>query len=195
VNPADLGKRYDLVAAYGDLPGGTHAPVTPHVAVVINPTASPLSDPSLLNLLRHSLNPQSIVDSLAIAGAVSDTVEFSPPIAIRTELANAGWPDGLVLSIAYAAAPGAPEIAEQLVSVGINSRLSVITKDDLNTAFDGGIIQAAFITWETPDERQAWVSRFGDANVIDLYTVPISYLAVRDLTITFTPGGWPIPAS
>jgi hypothetical protein len=154
-----------------------------------------LSDPSLLNLLRHSLNPQSIVDSLAIAGAVSDTVEFSPPMAIRTELANAGWPDGLILSMAYAAAPGAAQIAEQLVSVGINAHLSAMTNGDLNTAFNDGIIQAAFITWETPNERQEWVSRFGDANVIDLYTVPISYLAVSGLTITFTPGGWPIPAS
>jgi hypothetical protein len=33
----DLGNRFDILAAYADLPGGTRSPVVPHVSLVVNP--------------------------------------------------------------------------------------------------------------------------------------------------------------
>jgi hypothetical protein len=193
IDASDLGSRYDIVAAYGDLPDGLRSPVTPHIAFVMNPAASPLDTPFLLNIVSNSLNPQAIVDLLAIPGTVADTRDSSFPPALRTELANAGWPDGLSLSMAYSNPPGALEIADYLEEAGIQARLLSISEDEMSGAFDEGLIQVALIAWETPEERKEWVDRFGVANVIDLYAVPISYLAIPGMQITFTPGGWPLP--
>ena len=48
------------------------------------------------------------------------------------------------------------------------------------------------IAWGTPDERAAWVERAGKDNVIDLYTLPISYRVLGDLKIDFTADGFPV---
>ena len=194
IDANDLGNRYDLLAAYGDLPAGIRSPVTPHVALVVNPATHPLDDPFLMNIFYRSLNPQAIIDTLAIPGTVADTREASTPTTLRTELANAGWPDGLSLSMAFADTPGAPQIITQLQAAGIQARLSPMGESEIRKAFDEGYIQAALIAWKSPEERTEWVDRFGDVNVIDLYSIPISYIAVPELRITFTPGGWPLPS-
>jgi len=187
-----LGNRYDLLAAYGDLSGGIRSPITPHVTLVVNPTIPPLDDPFLRNILYRSLNTQAIIDFLAISGTVAAPRESSAPSTLRTELANAGWPDGLRMSVAYAYTPGAPQIIMQFQAAGIQAGVSPMSEDEIRKAFDEGQIQAALISWKTPAERTVWSSRFGEENVIDLYSVPISYIATPGLQITFTPGGWPI---
>src|SRR5689334_10569755 len=48
INPADLGSRFDIAAAYGDIPDGMRSPITPHIALVINPKILPWSDPQIL---------------------------------------------------------------------------------------------------------------------------------------------------
>jgi hypothetical protein len=48
------------------------------------------------------------------------------------------------------------------------------------------------VTWTAPETKQAWAARVGDANVVDLYTLPISFWAADGLNITFTQGGWPL---
>jgi hypothetical protein len=195
INPAELGARFDLAAAYGDLPDGVRSPVMPHVALVINPAASPLNDPTLLAVLRRSLNPAAMITVLDIPGATADTIESTSPSVLRTELANAGWPDGMILSLAYAYTPGAAQIAEQLGGSGIHVRLSLLPESEISSAFDDETIQAALIAWETPEERQIWIDRFDETNVIDLYAVPISYIAVEGLTVSFSSAGWPLPTS
>jgi hypothetical protein len=195
INAGELGSRYDIVVTYGDLPDGVHSPVTPHIALVVRPAIPPLDHPFLINILYSSLNPQTIVDTLDIIGAVADKRDPSLPAALRTELANAGWPDGLSLSIAYADTPGALEVANDLEAAGIQARLFPMNQEDMSGAFDEGLIQGALIAWKTPNERTEWVERFGEANVIDLYSIPISYLAIPGMEVTFTPGGWPLPTT
>jgi hypothetical protein len=193
IDAGELGSRYDMVVAYGDLPDGVRSPVTPHIALVVRPAIPPLDDPFLLTILYSSLNPQAIVDTLDIIGAVADIRDPSLPAALRTELANAGWPDGLSLSIAYADTPGAVEVANDLEAAGIQVRLWLMRQKEMSGAFDEGLIQGALIAWKTPEERAEWVERFGEANVIDFYSIPISYLAIPGMEVTFTPGGWPLP--
>src|SRR5512145_2156078 len=75
VNPADLGLRYDLIAAYGDLPGSARSPVMPHVALIINPAAPPLDNPELVAVIRRSLNPNEMLETLNLPGAVPEPAE------------------------------------------------------------------------------------------------------------------------
>ena len=193
-NDAGLGVQYDIVAAYGDWPGWTRPAVTPHVSLVINTALTPLDNPLLANVVRRCIDPQAVIDVLAIPGTVADVVETSTPHILRTELANLGWPDGFELSIAYAYTPGIFVIADQLEASGIENHPLLMSNEDIHAALDSGRLHLALVAWTTPDEREAWVTQVSDTNVIDLYIMPVSYRALPEFNITFTPGGWPVAA-
>jgi hypothetical protein len=193
VNQEEPGVRYDLIAAYGDWSGFTLSSKTPHIALIINTRTPPLDDPLIAGIVRRSIDPQAVVDTLAIPGAAADAAEVSPPALLRTELANLGRPDGLEVGLAYAYTPGIGQIADQLQAAGIESRVFALTADETRRLFDANRLNLALVSWTTADERQTWVTRAGEINVIDLYLLPISYRAVPDLTISISPGGWPLP--
>ena len=193
INPDDLGSRFEIVAAYGDIPGGTRSPITPHIALVINPTLLPWSDLNILNIFRQSLDPEKITQAIDITGVVAESATSESTSEIHTQLANAGWPDGLSFNFGNAYAPGGEQIIKQWQTAGIDAQKTIMPENEIQTALIEGRIQAALVSWTTPDERGEWVSQFGEDNVIDLYSLPISYLAVPELHLTFTPGGWPLP--
>lgn len=195
LNPDDIGNQYDLAAAYGDILGGTRSPIVPQATLILHSSAPPLDNPALLEIVRRSLNTQAIAEAMAIDGITAHNREFDVPARLRTELANAGWPDGLSLRLAYTAVPGAVQVATVLQRAGINAHIVSMNEDDLRIAFDNETIQAALVAWVTREERDSWVDSFGQANVLDLYSIPISYIAAEGLFITFTPGGWPLPSS
>ncbi|MBC7871994.1 MAG: hypothetical protein H7Y09_14205 [Chitinophagaceae bacterium] len=187
-NPADLGGRYDLVAAYGAQSGWTLSPITLHIALVIGQ----IEDETLSEILRASINPQIVVDNLGIPGAIAEPTDILSASTLRAQMANRGKPDGYGLAIGAAYLPGAAQIVEQWTAINIETRLLWMSNAQIFTALESGEIQIALITWTTSEERQNWVERFGAENIIDLYTLPISYLAVPGLNISFTPGGWPL---
>ncbi|MBI5669060.1 MAG: hypothetical protein HZC41_13730 [Chloroflexi bacterium] len=189
VNPADLGSRYDIIAAYGDLPGGQRSPVEHQVALVFNPDLPPTNDNAVVAALKHAVNPTNILTSLALPGAVPQASASVPTRAVREALANAGWPDGFDLTLAVTHAPGAAPLAAALARVNVTVRAETVT----DAAFASGAAQLALVVWTSPDDRAEWEARIGAANVFPLYTLPISYLAVPGLTISYTPTGWPLP--
>jgi hypothetical protein len=193
VDPADLGARYDIVAAYGDYDGWTRSDITPQVALVIDSQSAPLT-PALAAVIRRGIDPAATLASLDIPGAlpVADSADPVTPGALRAELANLGRPDGLRLALAYAYTPGADEIAGQLAAINVDTRRFALGSDEIGAALAAGSAHLALVTWTTPDERAVWVERFGAEHVTDLYALPISYDALPELTITLTPGGWPL---
>ncbi len=193
-NDAELGVQYDIVAAYGDWSGWTRSTVMPHVSLVINTALTPLDNSLLANIVRRSIDPQAVVNTLDIPGAAADVVETSAPHTLRTELANLGWPDGFELAVGYVYTPGVFEISRQLKASSIENRPLLMGSEDVRAAIEAGRLHLALVMWTTQEERETWESLVGDANVIDLYIAPISYHALPELSITFTPGGWPIAA-
>lgn len=189
-HPDDLGRRYDILAAFGDLPGGQRSPILQHVALLINPAA--VQQEELAAVLRHSLDPADVLAALAAPGTAAEPLAIPSVTARRVELANAGWPDGINLNLAYTFAPGAAQAAAALQAARIGTQPAQMTAEALNSALETGQIHLALIVWKTPDERAAWAERAGAANLVDLYTVPIGYQAAPGLNITFTPSGWPI---
>ncbi len=185
-NPADIGERFDLIAAYGKWPGAAESPVLSRVALVINSTLPPFDDPAVINAVRRAVDPAGILATLEIPGAEASPLDTAAAITLRTELANAGWPDGFDAILAYTPIPGIAEITSQLAAVGIIGQPTSLS----NSTWEHTHI--AIITWTSPEQRAEWVERAGDENVIDLFTLPISYWAAPDLSITFTSGGWPI---
>jgi hypothetical protein len=193
VTPDDLGRRYEVVAAYGEWSGWTRSTSAPHVALVIATNSPPLDMPLLANLVRHSIDPQAIVTALDIPGTAADAVESTAPEILRTELANMGFPDGFELTSAYAYIPGAAQATGQWQKANIVTQPILMSDDEIVAAFEAKWLHLALVAWTTAEQRQAWIARVGEANMIDLYTLPISYQAVPELTVTLSPDGWPLP--
>jgi hypothetical protein len=192
VNPDDLGIRYDIVVTYGDLAGWTRSAITPQAILVIDPAVDTLV-PQLSQIIRQAVDPQATLNALAIPGAVTTGESTAqPPEAIRTQLANLGRPDGLHLTIGHTPVPGTDFIIQQLTSANIDVHPLALTADQIRAAFSEGRIQLALLTWTTPEQHQQWRDLFGAQNAFDLYDLPISYRALPDLVISFTPGGWPL---
>jgi hypothetical protein len=186
LNPADLGTRFDVIAGYGDLPGGSRSPVMTHAALLIRPLP-PLDNPKMADILRQAIDPNAITSTLNIPGATAEPGQTVSASALRNELANGGWPDGFDLALADTGIPGAAALTSQLGSIGIMLHPQPVPAADVLAAG----IPLALIGWHTPEE-QAALAKAG--TLVDLYQLPISYLAIDGLKITFTLDGWPLAA-
>lgn len=186
VSPALLTEGYDIIAQLGLVEGWQQSPVRPSVALVIGDL-----DPTLAAVLRHSIDTSALATALEIAGAVPENVPSVDVEQRRVELANLGYPDGFGLILGYSAVTGVDILSAQLRAVNIEARFTPLDGDQLREALMHRAVQAGVITWTTTDERQLWAEHFGEDNIVDLFSVPISFLAADDLPIIFTPGGWP----
>lgn len=183
----DLGTRFDLVAAYGELPSASLSPTPLHMALVINPQLPPLDSSAVVSVIRRALNPAVLVENYPIAGVLRESLETVPRATLRTELANAGWPDGFDVMLAGSDTALQASISEQLNPLGILTKPIRLTDNTWPSA------HLTVLLWTTPQERAAWVERVGDESlIVDLLTIPISYWAIDGLNITFTSGGWPL---
>jgi hypothetical protein len=193
INTADLGVRFDVIVTYGDLAGAAVSPLTPRVSLLVNVNFPPLDDSVLADILQHAVNPADIANALAIPGInVEAAGEQVDPLMLRSELANVGLPDGFEVVGGVASALGSAGLQATLRSAGIDSRWGTLTAEALTTAFSDGRVQLGLVMWTSPEQRARWETLVGADNVIDLFSVPISYLVGDGLTITFTPDGLPL---
>jgi hypothetical protein len=192
INPNDFGNRYDIAAGYGVWSDWTRSPVIPHVALILNDNAPPLDSLLLANVVRLSVNAEAIVAELGIPGVVADESTASSVQTLRAELANQGYPDGLKLTLAYAYTPGVVQLAHQLRAAGIEVQAAPMVDADIQAALSEKWLHLALVAWTTEEQRATWAAQVGEENVVNLYILPISYRALPEFTITFTPSGWPI---
>lgn len=189
----ELSASYDIAAAYGDRPGWQLSPVRPGVSLIVNATIPPLDQPAALDAVRASLDAQAITGALNLPGALP--LSASQPILadLRRGLANAGWPDGFDLRTAYMPIPGIDYVAASWRVLGILTEPHPLDDAAIEAGLREGQLNAAVITWANGEERARWEAVFGPDALIDLYAIPISYWSRDGLSLTFTPGGWPIP--
>jgi len=187
-----LGRDYEMLIAYGALEGWQQSPVIPTVTLLLNVNAPPLNDNAVADLIGRSLNPAQIVDQTGISGFNPAALEALAPLQFRTDMANAGHPDGLALVLGHTFIPGAMTIAQQWAQVNIETRVLARAEAEIAAQFESGDMQLALIAITSPEQRREWTARLGERSVIALYTMPISYQVVEGLPITFTPDGLPI---
>jgi hypothetical protein len=187
LNPTDLGEKFEIIAAYGTYTDATQSPTSVNYALVINIGLTPLD--SIANLLPQSIDPASITELLGIPGAQPFSKDITmSQTTLRTELANTGWPDGIDILFANDQAVGVDATSTYFARSGLRL-IPVPRQSSMNHT------HLALVSWTTDDERQGWVEWAGaDSPMIDLFTLPISYWAIPDLTITYSPQGWPVPA-
>lgn len=192
VNEADLGSRYDIVVSFGDFAGWTQTAILPKVILILNPAVEPFNA-DLLDVIRESINAEAVVNALAIPGVtILQTVTVVDPSALRAQFANLGYPDGLRVAMGFIPIPGVGAVANELERVNVSPRLVELTPEELMTEFEAGRLHLALVSVMSQEQRDSWITMAGAENVIDLYTLPISYLAVDGLSISLTPAGWPI---
>jgi hypothetical protein len=138
-----------------------------------------------VEIVRRAIRTDGIVSALGIEG--SEAFPLSSEIAptLRTSLANAGLPDGFDLSMAALYAPGAEIIAGQLAEIGIQTRVSRI-----DVPQSGDLTSYHLILFG--NGAQGITTGVAGAEIIDLFTIPISYRAVPELTIEFNSDGFPL---
>lgn len=182
---SDLGSRYDILVTLGDRPNATRTPTPLTVSLALNTALPPLDDNAVAEIVRRAIHTEAMVGTLAIPGAAALSHASETAQTLRTSLANAGLPDGFDLNLASLYAPGAEVITAQLAGIGIETRISPIAPDvetDLS-AYHLILFSSA---------AQPIVTNLAGVEIIDLFTVPISYRAVPELTIEFTTGGLPL---
>lgn len=181
---------FDIVAGYGVYDAWQQSPISQRVSLVINPNLAPLTEDTIRMLIPQMIDSQSIVANLDIPGVQQATAQtLTASSSIRTTLANAGYPDGFALTLATESVPALDMIVSQFADNAIQVRL-IPLDDEVLTNQQTHLV---LLVWAQEEERSAWVAQVGENNVIDLWTMPISYLAAEGLTIEFAENGLPIP--
>ncbi|MDQ7025647.1 MAG: hypothetical protein Q9P01_02530 [Anaerolineae bacterium] len=184
---------YDVALAYGIYEGWQQAPISHTVSLIINAQLAPLNNIDIQTLLRQSLNTQAIIDSTGISGLIAAASERLSAAQIRNTLANLGYPDGFRLTVAIEPLPATQTVIQQLTAIN----LDIVTTEIESLAEAEDILannraHVLLIRWQNESERSQWVARVGENFIIDLYTLPISYVARDSITISFTENGWAI---
>lgn len=182
---------FDLVVAYGIYEGWQQAPQSHRVSLAINPNLAPLNNQTIRDLIPRLINSQAIVESLNIPGA-QQTTELSTESApiVRTTLANAGYPDGFQLTMASENIPAVEVLLSQFAMLSMDIRLIELS----DTVLADNQAHFALFIWANDSERAQWLTQVREENIIDLWTMPISYLNNGGIIVEFTENGIPIPA-
>lgn len=185
-------ETYDIVAAYGIVPDWDVSPITQQITLVINPALAPLDDEGIISAVQQAQAANALVEAIAIPGAeaISNT---SSDANIRAVLANAGYPDGIVLSAIYQNVPGAEDWIAQLGQNNIELQAEAAAISEAIDAILNDDVHLALIAITSDDQRSELEAAVGADNVITLYEISISYIAAPGIEVTFTDSGWPLP--
>ncbi len=187
-----LGDDYDIIADYGLHSGWTASPISQHVALVLNLQQSPLDNPVIADLIRSIPDSTTLTDLSSIIGVISAERPTRSAREARIALANSGYLDGLELRLAMSPMPGIDNVIQQFQSANIflNPVSYPYPLDPLLLSSEG--YPLALVLWTQATEREQWLSIVGEANWIALYTLPISYQAIPELSVQIADSGWPI---
>lgn len=177
--------QYDVLTGFGIYDGWTVAPVRFNISLILNTQRPPLDVNAIADVVRHAVQPDAVIETIAIPGA---EVLFTDPWdsnRSKAVLANVGYPNGFTIYATASALPGTDAIINAFAATNITVR----TVQNFSAS-----PHLQMVGWHSDEQRSAWEAEFGSTNVIDLYTLPISYTTNGDFVTTFTDDGWVIAA-
>jgi len=182
--------EYDVVVAYGVYDGWQQAPQSHRVSLVLNPNLPPFDDATIRGMIPQIIDIQAVLDTIAIPGVQQTAVlTVQSSTVLRTELANAGYPDGFPVTLATEVVPAVDILIGQLSQLALDVRLIEIS----DTVLSDNQAHMLLFMWSQESERATWSAQVGDENVIDLWTMPISYVTAEGIQVEFNENGLPIP--
>ena len=185
-------QTHTVVVRFGIHEGWQVSPITPKIIAVMNSNLAPFNEIEIRNIFSQTPNVGQILDELQLVGAETLLVTPASSEIIRTQLANLGYPDGLDLVVAHHQPYGFQPILTNLSQKGISLRELVLSKDELLQAFQQQLSHLILITLHSDEEFAEWEQIAGADNILQLYTLPISYIATDDVTVEFTANGFPL---
>lgn len=184
---AVIGSQYDVLLVLGDLPNATTTEQPLTITLAINPAVSPLDDETLATLVRRRLDTAQMAQALGIPGVQAFPNETDSIEAQRTALANYGMPDGFDLTVGTLHAVSTEPLIAMFGAINVDVREAPIPADQEATAS-----QYPLLLFNRQALSSALPDDLPDENVIDLYTIPVSYRADEGISINFTANGWPL---
>jgi hypothetical protein len=163
-----LGTDFDIILATGLHQDAAQAPFTHSTHLLINQALPPLDDPAVRTIIVQAISQPSDAEIIN---------------TLRTDLANAGWPDGFELRLIYAPATSTIALRDALKPFHI----------DLQT-----IPLAEATEWDIERHHLAITTNREQANASDvtekipLDQMSLSYWTAPDIAVTFSSEGWPI---
>lgn len=171
---------YDALIGYGLQTGWEPIPIDlSPVSVVMSTHLPPLNNPQINTVVQQALNPNAMLTQLAIPGTQSLIPSTNNPRIIKTELANLGYPDGIILYATSDPLPGVRELIAQMQTANIQIELVNVPPFSTAAHLTFARIDHATRTHLSPEQQ-----------ITDLYTLPMSYRVRDGLQTTFTAEGW-----
>jgi hypothetical protein len=183
-----LDAQAEIVVTLGTADGWQPAPLAFNVALAFNPAAPPLDVAPLRAAIAQAFDPRTTAAEINIAGVTFARPSAVDYTALRNELAALGYPAGLSLRM------GVYHLSDSAPLVNALARARISASPAPLPAPQIGRWPLVVFVWTTAAEKQAWIEQVGAANVIDLYSVPVSFNSVAGLTISFAENGFPLAA-
>lgn len=182
---ADLDVTYDLALRLGDAEGWSRLPNPITIGVILRPSYE------FADLLWRAIDPPEWIDMLGISGALPLHDGATPITVLRTDMANLGKPDGFTLNMGVQNIIGESQIQTQLGALFIETRPIALSTNNRLELWNNGAVDMMLVSWLTEAEKTEWVNLVGEANLLPLFTVPMSYIASSNLTVTLSENGLP----
>ncbi|MEO1442191.1 MAG: hypothetical protein AAFV33_17460 [Chloroflexota bacterium] len=172
--------QFDVMTGFGVYDGWERTDAAPTVSIVFNTALAPLNNTEILAAVRDAIQIPPVLAN--IPGTELHDAPTGEAQAVKTTLANLGYPTGITVYGKADSYPGARDVPGSMAAANI----TVLAAPRATAPH----IQV--IGWDAATQREALVSEFGAENVVDLYTLPISYYLNGDFLTAFTDDGWVI---
>ncbi|MDZ4768643.1 MAG: hypothetical protein SGJ24_05905 [Chloroflexota bacterium] len=176
-------ERYDLIVAFGRADGWQRAPDSITLSLSLQVDQPPLDDPVIREAVSRLFEPDGIAVVLSHLDATAidsdNPALIEQPQAMRALLANAGYPDGVALTVG-GSAPGLDSVIAWARAYGLDLRRTFLNNEPSHLQWIG--------------QRTGSDSTAAQTEIA-LVTVPIRYQVREGLTVTFADNGLPLPAA
>ncbi|MDZ4763465.1 MAG: hypothetical protein SGI73_02860 [Chloroflexota bacterium] len=164
--PADLGGQYDAAIALGDYPAMDASSAEVAWELLLNANLAPLDQPEIRDIFGAALTPNA------------------DPAPLRIALANAGYPDGLLLSAVQSAPPPLSDaMISALANIGVDLHAESLSLDAASARISANRAHLALLA------RPVSAS---EPDAIRYAARPIRFRAAAGIEVDFTPDGLPI---
>ncbi len=185
ITNADLDVTYDLALRLGDADGWSRLPNPITIGVILRPSYA------FADLIWRAIDPPEWIDTIGIHGALPLHDGTTPIIILRTDMANLGKPDGFTLNMGVQNMIGEAQIQTQLGALFIETRPIALSNENRLDLWNNGAVDMMLVSWLSESEKIAWVNLVGEANLLPLFTAPMSYIASSNLNVILSENGLP----